>query len=137
MIQNYVQIAVSRKDKPTFEMWTFAAEYSFFELEEYCRSDGFVFVILRDILRRPGGLEVFLQHRIPAAVMSRVITNIVGPPGAHTSKEATCPCRKRFYSGDSTLQENVCSVCKDYYFAMLRGIKKEKPGPVRRSLRDY
>lgn len=65
MSQNYVQVTIARKDIPTFEIWKFAAEYSFLELKEYCRSDDFVFVILKDILCRPQGLQTLLKYRIP------------------------------------------------------------------------
>ena len=121
---------MSSGSRPSFETWRFAAEYSFLELEAYCRSDDFVYVILRDILLRPHGLELFLNNRIPAAIMSRVVADVIARPPVSGSKDSECIACRRYYDR-KYLSEKVCSKCREYCFACLQGLNGERPSPWR------
>jgi hypothetical protein len=120
---------VSGGSRHSFEAWRFAAEYSFLELEAYCPSDNFVYVILRDILLRPYGLELFLNNRIPAAIMSRVVADVIARPPVSGSKDSEC-IAYRYYDG-KYLSKKVCSKCREYCFACLQGLNGERLSPWR------
>jgi len=125
-LRNYVQVAISRKDKMTFEDWKFAARYGFFELEEYCRSSSrLVFVVVKDILRRPQGLEAFYNLGITTAVMSKVVTGMViqmdqlASAGGFSRPDSTCLGCGRFQSSP----EAVCEECRTRCFQSLQGLQ--------------
>jgi hypothetical protein len=64
----------------TFADWKFAARYDLIELEAYCRTapiNRLVFVVLKDILRRPQGVEAFYHFGVTPRVMSRVVAGMV------------------------------------------------------------
>jgi len=59
-------------------MWKFAACHSFFELEEYCRYDTFVSIVLKYILSlHSHGLEALARHGIKLEMMSRVVRDLM------------------------------------------------------------
>lgn len=110
--QNYAQRVALRKDQPTFETWKFAARYSLLELEEYCRSSRAVFEIINETLGSPSeGLESFLNERIPIAVMSRVVKDVVLRLNLHSRISQCTNCRAKL-TGDTT-SVRVCRKCKE------------------------
>jgi hypothetical protein len=122
----------------TFEDWKFAARYGFFELEEYCRTSmdsRIVFVVLKDILRRPQGVEDFYNFGVTPRVMSRVAAGMVvqmdqlrAGGGELLSDTHTClgclrsPSVSVHYNR-SSFTEGVCGECRRRCFESLHELK--------------
>ena len=108
--QNYSQASISHKDNPTLEMWKFAAQYSFFELEAYCQlSTPFVAALLKAIVSDPTwGLIVLSWLGISLDVLNQVVIDLIArtidnPRMGYWLKQSC-----RLYCGG-----NVCQNCKD------------------------
>jgi len=130
-IRNYALIAVWRNKKMTFADWKFAARYDLLEVEEYCRTapiNRLVFVVLKDILHRPQGVEAFYQFGVTPRVMSRVVAGMVRQMdnlrtvgGELLSDSSRClGCFPRPGSVVVTsLAEGVCDGCRKLCFDSL------------------
>jgi len=78
-VRNYLQVFMPKRfEHVTFDLWKFAAKYSFGELEAHCRSNTRVFPILIWILKQPKGLQTLLGYGIPTHVVAQVIADIAG-----------------------------------------------------------
>src|SRR5579859_1932554 len=129
--QDFVQLAIGRKEKPHFETWFFAARYSFIELEEYCRKDNVVCVILHEILRQDGGVQQLAQARIPLAVISKVVARLAcvckrssrSSPISHYTLSAQGGYRETCISCHHTQCQGtnqLCDTCKISYISVLQ-----------------
>jgi hypothetical protein len=121
----------------TFEDWKFAARYGFFELEEYCRTSAasrLVFVVLKDILRRPEGVDAFYNFGVTPRTMSRVVAGMVLQLDQLRSKSPdaigsellsdTRTCVGCLVYGTGLIRrEGVCNECRDRCFESLRELE--------------
>ena len=121
----------------SFEDWKFAARYCFFELEEYCRTsmaNRLVFVVLKDILHRPQGVDAFYNFGVTPRTMNRVVAGMVLQldqlrsklPGAEgsdlLSNSRTClGCCK--YENGREFPEGVCIGCRNRCFRSLQELQ--------------
>jgi len=121
----------------TFEDWKFAARYGFFELEEYCRTSlasRLVFVLLKDILGRPQGVEDFYNFGVTPRVMSRVAAGMVvqmdqlrAGGGELLNDSPTClGCLRHspvHHNIRRPFTEGVCGECRRRCFESLHELK--------------
>jgi hypothetical protein len=67
-----------RKDRPTFDLWLFAARHSFSELEEYCRTDEKVCTQLTTILGdRKKGVPHLLNAGLSVPIVNQAVCDVI------------------------------------------------------------
>jgi hypothetical protein len=60
------------------ELWEFAAQYGFTELEQYCLTDPLIYAQIRSIIRDPSrGIKVLLEAGVPVGVVSGLVCDIM------------------------------------------------------------
>ena len=119
--QNYSQISISRKHKPTVEMWTFAARYSFLELESYCRLQSpYISILLKTILTDPTrGLVGLSRLQISQDILNIVVMDLVARSISNPSPSYCLKCRRGCGA-------DICVACKrDGWSEMIRYTGRE------------
>jgi hypothetical protein len=138
----------------TFADWKFAARYDLIELEAYCRTapiNRLVFVVLKDILRRPQGVEAFYHFGVTPRVMSRVAAEMVvqmdnlrleGSGELLAASQYCLGCSlassRRMIGESANITEGVCLQCRKSCFESLTKLtgpelKSGTLGPTSRS----
>lgn len=80
-----------RKDPPTYDLWQFAARYSFLELEKYCRQSRSVRVeISKTILNPTKGIIYLLNVGLPLSLINELICDIFKAPEQAKAIVYTC-----------------------------------------------
>ena len=107
-----------RKDPPTYDLWHFAARYSFLELEEYCRESSPVSVEIAQVIADPTkGFVHLLNAGLPMPLVNKLVCNLLkphaeSPPTAtHTCHECgiSITCGIRYRCQECSI--DYCEVC--------------------------
>lgn len=107
-----------RKDPPTYDLWHFAARYSFLELEEYCRESLPVRVDIAQVIADPTkGFVHLLNAGLPMPLVNKLVCDLlkphVEPPPTETYECSECGISItrgiRYRCQDCSI--NYCQVC--------------------------
>ena len=95
-----------RKITPSFELWIFAARYSFIELEKYCRCHEQVFPTIVKTLRSPSeGIGTLINFHISISIISEIVCDILKEAGCGNIK-----CQRYILRG-SRSAPTLCDDC--------------------------
>jgi len=91
-LRNYTYKWILRKDPPTYDLWHFAARYSFLELEEYCRESTPLSLEIAQVIADPTkGFVHLLNAGLPMPLVNKLVCDLL-KPHAEPPPTATCTC---------------------------------------------
>src|SRR5579859_380308 len=110
------------KKAKTYDLWHFAARYSFHELEAYCREISAVKLQIAQIIADPDkGFMHFVNAGIPITLVSKMVSDVLQPHAVSKTPDYCQHCQSPIimgikYTCRKCINSHYCQACFAYSY---------------------